>query len=107
MYFPEELWIIIKYFLFNNIKFSKHLKNEPDIINFNKVVNNLPKRLAPRYGPRIMYFPSKNIYKYFYLIKIKNNNYIKTTITSKLPNDYVERFQQYDKFIRISYYLDL
>ena len=43
MYFPEELWIIIKYFLFHNIKFSKHLKNDPDIINFNKVINSLPK----------------------------------------------------------------
>ena len=54
-----------------------------------------------------MYFPSKSVYKYFYLIKIKNNNYTKTTITSKLPDDYVERFQQYDKLFRISYYLDL
>ena len=107
MYFPEELWIIIKYFLFHNIKFSKHLKNDPDIINFNKVVINLPKRLAPRYGPRIMYFPHKNIYKYFYLIRIKNYIYTKTTIVSKLPDDYLEKFQQYDKLFRISYFYDL
>lgn len=106
MYFPEELWIIIKYFLFHNIKFSKHLKNDPDIINFNKVINSLPKRLVPRYGPRIMYYPRKNIYKYFYLINIKNNVYMKTIIISNLPKDYLEEFEQHDKQIRINYFKD-
>ena len=39
-----------------------------------------------------MYYPRKNIYKYFYLIKIKITIYTKTIIISNLPDDYVENF---------------
>lgn len=104
MFFPNELWIIIKYFLFHDIKFSKHLKNDPNIKKFNQVINNLPKRLVPRYGPRIMYYPRKNTYRYYYNIKIKTNIYTKIIIISNLPKDYLEKFEKYDKQIRINYY---
>ena len=107
MYLPDELWIIVKYFLFHNIKFSKHLKKDKEIITFNKVIKSLPRRLAPRYGPRIMYFPKKKIYKNFYLLRIKNNNFFKIIVVINLPEDYKEKFQIYDKLIRIDYYLDL
>jgi hypothetical protein len=105
MFFPEDIWEIIKDFIIHKIKYGKHLKDDVYIKKFNKTIKNLPKRQIPRFGPRIMYIPKKNTYKNLYLIKIKNK-YIRIIITSPLPKDYKEHFDYYDKNIRKDYYLN-
>ena len=61
MYFPNDLWLIIKDNLFHNIrKHGKHLKNTKEIINFNKTVKSIPIKLIPRLGPRIVYSSVKD-----------------------------------------------
>ena len=61
MYFPDDLWLIIKDNLFHNIrKHGKHLKNTKETIQFNKIVKSIPIKIIPRYGPRIVYGSRKN-----------------------------------------------
>ena len=52
----EDIWRDIKTYLFHNIKIhGKHLKNDKYIINFNKVMNQMPIKYIPVGGPRIVY----------------------------------------------------
>ena len=52
----EDIWKEIKLYLFHNIKIhGKHLKNDKNIIQFNKVVKSLPRKYIPASGPRLVY----------------------------------------------------
>ena len=52
----EDIWKEIKLYLFHNIKIhGKHLKNDKNIIQFNKVINSMPLKYIPASGPRIVY----------------------------------------------------
>jgi hypothetical protein len=107
-YFPEEIWSEIKLFIFHNIKYGKHLKDDKYIHQYNKILKNIPKPKIPRFGPRIIYrMKSKNLktYRLLYLLPIKNN-FITIIETVKIPNDYHEgrNFIKYDKLITIEYY---
>jgi len=76
MYFPYELWLIIKDNLFHNIqKHGKHLKIKPDIKKFNMVVKSIPIKIVPRTGPRIVYSsvvgePGRRYIKYCYWVQV-------------------------------------
>ncbi len=52
----NDIWLLIKEYLFHNIKKQgKHLKDDVEIKKYNKVLKKLPKLTIPRYGPRIIY----------------------------------------------------
>lgn len=52
----EDIWKEIKLYLFHNIKIhGKHLKNDKNIIQFNKVINSMPLKYIPASGPRIIF----------------------------------------------------
>ena len=85
MFFPIELWREICGFLIHNIKkHGKHLQiNNKNIVSFNEVIKNLPKKSIPNNGPRII-FGSQigrfKIIKFLYNIQIPSWNTYKIII---------------------------
>ena len=85
MFFPVELWREICGFLIHDIKkHGKHLQiNNKNVVNFNQVVQDLPKKFIPTNGPRII-FGSQickfKIIKFLYNIKIPSWNTYKLII---------------------------
>jgi hypothetical protein len=106
IYLPDELWNIIKLFLFHDIRYGIHLKNDKYIILYNNIIKKLPKRKIPKLGPRVIYNPintSFRNFKYIYFIKIKNIRYMIIEI-QKLPDKYQYNFKKFDKLILNNYY---
>lgn len=106
IYLPDELWNLIKLFLFHDIRYGIHLKKDKNIILYNNIITQLPKKRIPRLGPRIIYSPintSFKSYKYIYFIKIKNIKYMIVEIQI-LPNNYQFNFKEIDKTISNNYY---
>ena len=62
MFFPEDTWREIKSFIFHDIKtHGRHLKNDTEVKNFNKVTKSIPGKYQPNIGPIIVYgLPNKN-----------------------------------------------
>ena len=107
IYIPDELWKIIKLFIFHNIKYGKHLKKDKYIILYNNIITNLPKRQIPTLGPRIIFSPiNSNFinYKYIYFIQLKKNKKYFIYETLKLPENYQFDFKSHDKTIYNNYY---
>ena len=81
----KDLISIVKIFLFHNIKYSKHSKLANNIINYNSVMENLPKPMKIiTFGP--FSYIRKKINKKFYYIKkeyvcFKNNKIIILTLS--------------------------
>ena len=81
MYIINDIWILIKDFLFHNIqKQGKHLKDNINIKNYNSILKTLPKMYIPRVGPRIIYNSFK---REFRLVKFLYHIYHKTWKKSK------------------------
>ena len=56
MYIINDIWKLIKEYLFHNIKKQgKHLKNDQYIKKYNLILTDLPKLHIPGNGPRIIY----------------------------------------------------
>ena len=107
IYLPDELWKIIKLFIFHNIKYGKHLKKDKFIIQYNNIIKTLPKKCIPTFGPRIIFSPVNTIirtYKYIYYIPLKNNKKYLIIEILILPQDYQYKFKMYDKIISNIYY---
>ena len=69
MYLPNDLWNLIKQYLFHNIKIhGKHLKKDPNILSYNNVMNDIPTPIIPRNGPKILYSSKKNTFQYIKFI---------------------------------------
>ena len=81
MYIINDLWKLIKEYLFHDIKKQgKHLKDDVYIKNYNYILKTLPKMYIPRNGPRIVY----NSYKReFRIVKFLYHIYHKTWKRSK------------------------
>ncbi len=62
MFFPEDMWREIKSFIFHDIKVhGRHLKNDREVKNFNKVAKSIPGKYQPNIGPIIVYgLPRRN-----------------------------------------------
>ena len=81
MYIINEIWEVIKEYLFHDIKkHGKHLKNDKYIHKFNYILKTLPKLYIPRTGPRIVYNSFK---REFRLVKFLYHIYHKTWKRSK------------------------
>ena len=107
IYLPDELWKIIKLFIFHDIKYGKHLKKDKFIIQYNNIIKSLPKKNIPTLGPRIIFSPINTIlktYKYIYYIPLKNNKKYFIIEILTLPNDYQYKFKLYDQKIYDNYY---
>ena len=128
MYFPDELWFIIKNHLFHNIKkHGKHLKNKPEIKQFNNIVKSIPIKIIPRLGPRIVYSsvknePGRRFIKYIYHVHTHLNHNARITRVMNdgsffyprsymlieyqlLPLDYDKR-DRIDEILRNCYWID-
>ena len=81
MFIVEDVWELIKEYLFHDIKKQgKHLKDDVYIKNYNSILKTLPKMYIPRTGPRIVY----NSYKReFRIVKFLYHIYHKTWKRSK------------------------
>ena len=88
MFFPVELWREICGFLIHNIKkHGKHLQiHYENVVNFNQVVKNLPKKSIPNNGPRIIFGSQIGKYK---IIKLLYNIQIPSWSTYKLIIEYI------------------
>ena len=76
MYIINEIWEVIKEYLFHDIKkHGKHLKNDKYIHKYNYILKTLPKLYIPRTGPRIVYNSFK---REFRLVKFLYHIYHKT-----------------------------
>jgi len=108
MYLPNDIWLIVKSFMFHDIKTQgKHLKNDMYIKLYNFVIKLMPPLIIPRSGPRILYSScTKNIrfVKFLYLRPIKynssKNKYIHNILireTQILKDNYSEQdyYEQY------------
>tara|TARA_B100001287_G_C22674580_1_gene527014 strand:- start:1145 stop:1483 length:339 start_codon:yes stop_codon:yes gene_type:complete len=84
MYIINDIWKLIKEYLFHDIKKQgKHLKNNKYIHNYNNILKTLPKMYIPRMGPRIVYNSFKRefrIVKFIYHINHKTWKKSKTII---------------------------
>ena len=84
MYIINDIWKLIKEYLFHNIKKQgKHLKNNKYIHDYNNILKTLPKMYIPRMGPRIIYNSFKRefrIVKFIYHINHKTWKKSKTII---------------------------
>jgi hypothetical protein len=61
MYLPNDLWLIVKSYMFHDIKTQgKHLKNDPYIKLYNITLKLMPPLIIPRSGPRIIYSSATN-----------------------------------------------
>ena len=132
MYFPDDLWFIIKDNLFHNIKkHGKHLKNKPEIKKFNNVIKSIPIKIIPRLGPRIVYSSAKNepgrrfikyiyhVHKHLKHIQVLRDSYLDEHENIRffnprsyqlieyqlLPLDYNER-NNMDEILRNCYWID-
>ena len=122
MYLPNDIWLIVKSFMFHDIKTQgKHLKNDLYIKLYNFIIKLMPPLIIPRSGPRILYssctntqgvlidnqrLSTKNIrfVKFLYLRPIKYNSNKKKYIhnilireTQILKDNYSEQdyYEQY------------
>ena len=75
MYIINDIWLYIKTFLFHNIKTQgKHLKNNPNIENYNKSIKIFNTIIEESSNPRIILYPSRNnfrIVRFIYEINFK------------------------------------
>ena len=86
MFIVEDVWELIKEYLFHNIKKQgKHLKDDIYIKNYNSILKTLPKMYIPRTGPRIVYNSFK---REFRLVKFLYHIYHKTWKRSKTIIEY-------------------
>lgn len=76
MYIIDDVWLYIKTFLFHNIKTQgKHLKNDPNIKNYNKTIKVFNNILNETSNPRIIMGSLKynfRMVKFIYEINYKN-----------------------------------
>ncbi len=113
----EDIWGIIKSYMFHNIKIhGKHLKNDPYIIKYNQVMKNIPKPNVPINGPRIIYSSMtkstrfiKFIYHFNFFFKKYHpyNFYLNSrTIveTQILKQGYDAEYLTYDSLFREEYF---
>ena len=121
MYVIDDVWLLIKEFIFHNIKKQgKHLKNNINDKNYNVVMQNIPLPTIPSFGPRIVYSSMKNevgrrYIKYCYYVHThlkRNTNLSYYNIRPRsyqmiemqmLPYDYDLR-DEYDEILRNEYY---
>ena len=117
MYIVDDVWSIIKEFIFHNIKKQgKHLKNDINIKNYNNVMKNIPIKIIPSFGPRIVYRSisitteiGRRFIKYCYYVhthlKRVNNGFRSYQMIEiqMLPFDYDLR-DEYDEILRNEYY---
>ncbi len=117
MFLLEDVWGIIKSYMFHNIKIhGKHLKKDPYIIKYNQVMKNIPKPSIPRNGPRIVYSSMKNstrfikfVYHFnFFFKKYKPYNFYlnSRTITEvqMLKDNYDGDYLTYESKLREEYF---
>ena len=107
IYLPDELWKLIKLFIFHDIKYGKHLKNDKYIIKYNNIIKKLPKKNIPDFGPRILFSPintSFRNYKYIYFIPLKKNKKYFIFEIMPLHHNYIFAFKKYDQEIFSNYY---
>ena len=107
IYLPDELWKLINFFIFHDIKYGKHLKNDKYIIKYNNIIKKLPKKNIPDFGPRILFSPintSFRNYKYIYFIPLKKNKKYFIFEIMPLHHNYIFAFKKYDQEIFSNYY---
>ena len=117
MFLVEDIWLIIKSYLFHNINIhGKHLKNDPFIKKYNEIIKNLPKPSVPLNGPRIVYSSMtkktrfiKFVYHFNFFFK-KYHPYdfylnSRTIMETQLLKDsYDESYLTYDSKFREEYF---
>ena len=106
VFFPIEILNLIKLNIFHNIKIhGKHLKNDPNILNYNNIVRKLPKPLISRIGQSITYLRDKNrdVYTFKYYVNIHKNKYIPILEIMPIPKNYNKLFKVYDYLIKFTY----
>tara|TARA_Y200000002_G_scaffold165321_1_gene136355 strand:+ start:816 stop:1190 length:375 start_codon:yes stop_codon:yes gene_type:complete len=114
MYLPNDLWLMIKDYIFHNIlKHGKHLKKDIWINNYNKCLSTLNPLLIPRYGQRLVYYQNSNerFIKFYYYFPLKYDerhdffyNCIKITEIQILPENYDSDNLTFDHKLRYDYY---
>ncbi len=89
MYIINNLWLLIKEYLFHNIKKQgKHLKNDPYIKKYNTILTDLPNLSIPRTGARIIYRNNNKDWKIVkFLYHLHYNGWCKLIIYD-LPYQY-------------------
>jgi hypothetical protein len=84
MYFPNDIWLLIKSFQYHNIKIhGKHLKNDPSVTSYNCVVKDIPTPKILPVGPCIVYcsqYKRPRLVKFIYCLPVFRQNAYKLVI---------------------------
>jgi hypothetical protein len=108
MYLMEDVWGIIKSYMYHNIKIhGKHLKNDPYIIQYNQVIKNIPKPTVPINGPRIIFTSAKKNIRFIRFIYHLDVFFLwkRTIVEHQLLNeDYDEDCMTHDSLYRQEYF---
>ena len=72
-YIIDDIWILVKSFLFHNIKKQgKHLeKGNANVFLYNEVVKSVPTIIKPVTGPRIVYTSDKVAKFLYYNVQLR------------------------------------
>ena len=85
MYFPEEIWQIIKHYYIHNIKVhGKHLSLNPIYLKYNNVVDELKKKYK-----KSIYFDER-VPRIIYSSKLKKYHYVKLKYGVPCPSYYLK-----------------
>jgi len=107
MKIPLDVWREIKTFIIHDIKTqSKHLKKYPEIINFNNVINDMPKKYTMSSGPKIVY---QSAQKPFRCVKMLYCRISPSLVVKNSPpnNHNYSLIIEYVKFSPNTSYIDL
>ena len=115
MFLPDELWLIIKSYMFHDIKTQgKHLKNDIFIKLYNYNLKQMCPLVIPSNGPRIIYDGKNKKYRFvrfLYLRPMKYDNLknmyfnsFRIIVTQLLKENYDDNPKLYSKMINDEYY---
>tara|TARA_B100001093_G_C25934552_1_gene638248 strand:- start:30 stop:383 length:354 start_codon:yes stop_codon:yes gene_type:complete len=104
---PMDIWREIKTYIVHNIRTqSKHLKNYPEIINFNNVINDIPRKCTMLSGPKIVY---QSVTKPFRCVKMVYSRISPSLVIKNLPsnNENYSLIIEYTPFFTNINYIDV
>ena len=101
---PMDIWREIKTYIVHNIRTqSKHLKIYPEIIKFNNVINDVPRKSIMLSGPKIVY---QSATKPFRCVKMIYSRISPSLVMKNLPpnnENYSLIIEHVPFFLKINY----
>ncbi len=87
MYIIDDAWCYIKHFMFHKIQYSKHLKDDEYVKEFNIVLETMPRYNDYNAQPKRVYNKDNNMMKSMYHVTLPNSDILLSLIEYHLYYD--------------------